>query len=238
MRPSVLVLVVIISCAALHAAPLTPVISAPPPELDLFESLDATFGAGSGAGPGSGAYTRLFDDSDMFWRLGPTSTFEAVGSFGAVNVRFGVCMLCNGTDDILFSPSISPNTNSQLMLPLTPERAVTDGIYRLFTDSIISVPELESSVGVVYSDPFLNPLGFDHMVSFQLSNAPTSYVVAFEDWFVTSANVPTDLDYNDVIIQLKNAAVQPVPEPGSLVLMASGLLLGLGLSRRRRSKSC
>lgn len=147
-------------------------------------------------------------------------------------------MLCNGTDDILFSPSISPNTNSQLMLPLTPERAVTDGIYRLFTDSIISVPELESSVGVVYSDPFLNPLGFDHMVSFQLSNAPTSYVVAFEDWFVTSANVPTDLDYNDVIIQLKNAAVQPVPEPGSLVLMASGLLLGLGLSRRRRSKSC
>lgn len=235
MRPSLLLSASLGLCAlvsSVSAAPFTPVISAPPGELDLFSTLDGAFGGGSGAGPGPGSYVRLPDNMDLFWLLGPDSTFEVISTYAYAEITFGICMLCNGSDEIRFSPSLASNTNSPLSLFLTPSQAITEGVYRLFIDPVVDDPLLMSSVGRVFSDPTMNPLLMDHMVSFELTGANKTYVVAFEDWLSSSPISPSDLDYNDFVVVISNT--QPVPEPASFLTFGGGLLAAIALLRRRR----
>ncbi|MBI1358626.1 MAG: DUF4114 domain-containing protein [Acidobacteria bacterium] len=225
LRPAALIfsLILFLSASVSSAAPFTTIVT--PNQLgepDLVSSLDTIYGPGG--------YVRITDAVDTLWTIqGTTFSVKAVSSFASSLVSFGLCIVCDGSDDITYTPSIDPNTKSILDLPLAANSNIADGIYSLFTDSTLADPNYAGSVGRVFSSPLLNPLGADHMVTFQVVGKPNTYIVAFEDWFETS-NVASDRDFNDVALEI---TAYPIPEPGSMALLGGGLIAAFGLLRRR-----
>jgi hypothetical protein len=76
-----------------------------------------------------------------------------------------------------------------------------------------------------------NSDNYDHMVTYQILDAPDgapaddlTWLVFWEDKYL---HEPSDLDYNDLVVEIK---ANVIPEPAGLSLLAIGVL---GLSRRR-----
>ena len=225
MRPAAITcLLVLLSVVRAPAATFTEIVTPNPlGEPDLITILNSIYGVDG--------YVRVSDNLDTLWQVSSPFTAKVIGTYASSLGAFGMCIICDGSDDIDFTPSIPPNTKSELDLPLAPNSAVVDGIYRLFTDSFLDDPDpdLSGSVGRVFSAPWLNPGGVDHMVTFRVLGKPNTYIVAFEDWFNTS-NYASDRDFNDTALEI---TAQAIPEPGSLALLGSGLLLGFSIMRRR-----
>lgn len=201
--------------------------SNPDMEPDLIASLDLVYGPGG--------YTRVSDNTDRLWNiLNNGFSATAVSSFAYGVINFGLCMICDGSDDITFTPPVSTD-GAPLNLALAPSAVISDGVYNLFTDSLITDPNFPNQTGRVFSNPILNSGNLDHMVTFAVVGMPNTYVIAFED-VLSTASIVQDRDFNDIAIQVTSLA--PVPEPGTFSLLGGSLLLGLGLARRRRSKSC
>lgn len=93
---------------------------------------------------------------------------------------------------------------------------------------IDSSKESQNGGGVFYSDPALNTgddLGVRHALLFSTSNTSgySDLTIAFED---LRANHPTyDLDYNDMVIGVSACGINIVPEPATLALLGTGMLL-------------
>jgi hypothetical protein len=102
---------------------------------------------------------------------------------------------------------------------------------------------LQTPGGLWHSDSNLNADGADHMVAYQgqddLVKSPSgrysvwddsTYLLGWEDLRATG----WDQDYNDFVVFVSGVSTS-VPEPTTFALMSLGLL-GIGASRRRRSR--
>jgi hypothetical protein len=86
---------------------------------------------------------------------------------------------------------------------------------------------LQSPKNTWYSQDFLNTDQSRHMLAFQ--DSPNSYLLAWEDLPIPIA----DKDFQDMVIRVGNAGPAPVPEPGTLLLLGSGLVGMAGWGRKK-----
>ncbi len=104
-----------------------------------------------------------------------------------------------------------------------------------------STPSREANTGLWFSDTSLNPDGFDHMAAYQGTGdlvdlpdvapgiwTPSEFILAWEDLNGSMG----DGDFNDFVVMVES--VQPVPIPGAVWLLGSGLVLIVGAARRKR----
>lgn len=96
------------------------------------------------------------------------------------------------------------------------------------------------SGGVFYSNTSLNTDGFDHMAAYQgtgdtvqiVDNPPLTwddneYILAWEDLLNGG-----DKDFTDFVVMVES--VEPLPEPGTLLLLGAGLVALVGLRKRMK----
>lgn len=219
----VLLLTALLSIGA-FAVPFTPLYVNPDGEPSLISTLNDVYGPGG--------YTRISDDLDQIWAGNASISATVISSYAGATQRFGFCIVCNGSDDTFFDPSVT--ANGVFSQPLTvngqASTPISDPLFRFFND-----PTQHYAVGRVYSAPALNPLGGDHMATFSVDGSPNTFVLGFEDWLFTS-DPASDRDYNDLVVQVSfvRPEVLATPEPASALLLGGGLLLAVHLGRKRQ----
>ena len=204
------------------AATITP-IQPSPNEPDLADTLDAIYGVEG--------YSRIADDLDQIWQEGQISVLT-LSTYAGASQTLGFCIVCDGSDDVLFSPGLSADGVFSMPLTANGFGIVTIGAPFTWFDDARSLPH----TGKVYSDPSMNPAGADYMVTFGVSGKPNTYVIAFEDWLF-NANPASDHDYQDAVFEVTYLSQPPsaaVPEPGALFTLAGGLAAMMWFRRRNR----
>ena len=180
--------------------------------------------------------------NDAYWSIGGTgmaaSTFVIeISSLSDVN-SFGIYN--NGKFVEIFGGAATAGAQAVVSIK-------ADGsVFLNFVDTGIDFNSnsfafyLNNGTDIWFSDDALNRDGLDHMVAFEgkgtdriqtPGNAAgywlnNEYILAFED-----LSDGADWDYNDFVVMVES--VDPVPEPGTMVLLGAGML-GLAIISKRR----
>ena len=199
----------------------------------LLSVLDAAYGAGN--------YEQVSDDLDAIWTSQDLIGATAIGKYANATQQLGICLLCDGSDNVLIGPAVTQN--GAISVALFDETFVFGSPSFRWFDAASGDPH----VATVYSDPSLNPRAVDQMVTFAIKDSPGVFVLGFEDWVSKHAVQASDRDFNDFVVEVRfapetpillsdptpptNEGIPTVPEPAGIALLG-GALLALELSRR------
>ncbi|MEO0475994.1 MAG: PEP-CTERM sorting domain-containing protein [Planctomycetota bacterium] len=216
-----------VTCAGVsaNAATLTPVFSPPSGEKTHEQILEDILGGdftqvGNDFTSGSLTVTRVDDDEDQSYEFASWSVL-AQASWAGASQAFGT-----EEDGQLFAVTGDENSVSGSAFDFDGGEGI---VFKRFGN--------ESESVIVHTDPSLNASGRDHVVTYRytvddIGGPQISYLLFFEDRDETSRR--PDWDYNDLVVELRGTPIDggtEIPEPGSLALLGTGLLLML---KRRR----
>jgi len=177
--------------------------------------------------------TMASDSADQVWQNLGTATATVKGKYAGYGQVFGYIPGATGGS---FVPLFDVTQNGALDSPsgqFTVGQSGFDFRFAIDPNGAGVDPGIWSSTAGENADLL------DHMVTWLITgnaghpgNEIGAYVIAFEDLPIPLS----DNDYNDLVVEVRGVADAVVPEPATLLLLGSGVVVLAGFGWRRRPR--